>query len=556
MQTKEIIMQNLQIDLIELLKSDARFVNIDGKLLKATIVANALQLDAPLLKLLLSHPLFKKTFFTDIDGILIFDKIKFQTFVTSKQFLPDSYTSFKNKIGLMEGDDYLTTKGDVVLAWGYKDCVLEGGQTKDDAKSSEIFWNETLAPEQVDKLVAPKVLTGFKRHDKDGVHDVEELNDDDNFIVKGNNLQALHTLYQKFGGKVKLIYIDPPYNTGSDSFKYNDSFNHSTWLTFMKNRLEVARNMLREDGSIWISADDSEAHYLKVLCDEVFRRENFVANVIWEKKYAPQNDAKWLSDNHDHILLYAKNKEVWRLNLLPRTDEMNARYKNPDNDPRGDWMSDNLSVKTYSKANDFPITTPFGRVVNPPNGSCWRISKAKLQEMITDNRIWFGSDSEGVPRIKRFLSEVKDGMTPLTIWSHSDVGHNQDAKKEVLAFNNEDTFDTPKPERLIERIIHLSTKPNDLVLDYHLGSGTTAAVAHKMGRRYIGIEQMDYMDTITVPRLEKVIAGEQGGVSKAHNWQGGGSFVYCELLKDDNQIFIDKIQASNDEASLKACLKA
>ena len=281
---------------------------------------------------------------------------------------------------------------------------------------------------------------------------------------------------------------------------------------------------------MWITIDDNEAHYLKVLCDEVFGRGNFVSNAIWQKKYSPQNDAKWLSDNHDHILVYAKNKDIWRPNLLPRTDEMNVRYRNPDNDPRGDWKSGDLSVKTYNPNTDYPITTPTDRVVNPPDGYCWRVSKQKLEEMIKDNRIWFGESGNNVPSIKRFLSEVKNGITSMTIWTYDEVGHNQDAKKEVKQFNSKDVFDTPKPEKLLQRILHLATNPGDLVLDSVAGSGTTGAVAHKMGRRWIMVELGEHCHTHIIPRLQKVIDGtDQGGISKAVNWQGGGGFRYYRL---------------------------
>ena len=325
----------------------------------------------------------------------------------------------------------------------------------------------------------------------------------------------------------------------------------------MKNRLELARKLLREDGTIWISCDDHESHYLKVLADDIFNRDNFVNTVIWEKKYAPQNDAKWLSDNHDFILLYAKNKDIWRPNLLPRSVEMNARYKNPDNDPRGVWQSDNLSVKTYSANSDYPITTPSGRVVNPPKGYCWRLNKERFAEFVADNRIWFGEDGNNTPRIKRFLSEVKQGMTAMTIWKYTEVGHTQDAMKEVKSINSVSVFGTPKPERLIEHILTLATNEGDLVFDSFIGSGTTAAVAHKMGRRYIGVEQMDYIQDITVERLKKVLEGEQGGISKAQNWHGGGSFVYCELKEDANTL-INTIQNATEDTieSVKAAIYA
>lgn len=351
----------------------------------------------------------------------------------------------------------------------------------------------------------------------------------ENMIIKGDNLEALKALLPYYKGQVKCIYIDPPYNTGGAFEHYDDNLEHSQWLSLIYPRLELLRELLSEDGSIWISIDDDECHYLKVICDEVFGRKNFINNVIWEKKYGIQNDAKWLSDNHDHILCYAKNKEVWRPNLLPRTDEMNARYKNPDNDPRGNWMSDNLSVKTYNANSDFTIITPSGKSVNPPAGYCWRVSKETYVNMVKDNRIWFGKDGNGTPRIKRFLSEVKQGMVSRTIWNRVDVGDNDEAKKEIKVFNSDNVFGTPKPERLIQRILTLATNEGDLVLDSFLGSGTTCAVAQKMGRRYIGIEMGEQAITHCVPRMEAVIDGEQGGISKAINWNGGGGYTFYDL---------------------------
>ena len=363
-----------------------------------------------------------------------------------------------------------------------------------------------------------------------GFENLVGLSHHDNLLIHGDNLLALKALEQPYAGKVKCVFIDPPYNTGSAFTHYDDGVEHSLWLSLMRDRLEAIRTLLAEDGSLWITIDDNEAHYLKVLCDEVFGRGNFVANAIWQKKYAPQNDAKWLSDSHDHILIFAKNKNIWRPNLLPRTDDMNSLYKNPDKDPRGLWMSDNMSVKTYSSATDYPITTPSGRIVNPPSSRCWAFSKDKLAELIADNRIWFGTKGDGVPRIKRFLSEVQNGVVSKTIWLREDVGDNQDAKKEVKEFNNKSVFDTPKPERLIQRIFNLATHENDLILDSFAGSGTTGAVAHKMGRRWIMVELGDHCETHIVPRLKKVIDGEdQGGISKAVNWQGGGGFRYFRL---------------------------
>lgn len=350
-----------------------------------------------------------------------------------------------------------------------------------------------------------------------------------NMLIHGDNLLALKALEQEFTGKVKCIYIDPPYNTGAAFEHYNDNLEHSTWLSLMVPRLKILRSLLSDDGSIWISIDDDEGHYLKVLCDEIFGRRNFINTVIWEKKFSPQNDAKWLSDSHDFVLVYAKNKEIWRPNLLPRTEEMNNRYKNPDYDPRGLWTSGDVSVKTYNASTDYPITTPSGRVVNPPAGYCWRYSKEKFKELVLDNRIWFGSNGDNVPRIKRFLTDVKKGMTAMTLWKYKDVGHNQDARKEVVAFNSHSVFTTPKPERLIERILTLGSNEKDLVLDSFLGSGTTAAVAHKMGRRWIGIELGDHCYTHCIPRLKAVVDGEQGGISKTVSWEGGSGFKFYEL---------------------------
>lgn len=358
-----------------------------------------------------------------------------------------------------------------------------------------------------------------------------------NMLIHGDNLLALKALEQDYAGKVKCIYIDPPYNTGNAFEHYDDGVEHSLWLSLIKPRLDILRNLLSNDGSIWISIDDDESHYLKVLCDMVFGRNNFINNVIWEKKYSPQNDAKWLSDSHDHILVYAKSKELWRPNLLPRTAEMDKRYKNPDNDPRGNWKTSDLSVKRETAKDIYEITTPSGRVVLPPKGRSWSVGKDKFQELVDENRIWFGKNNDAVPQLKRFITDVKDGITSMTIWKYTEVGHNQDAKKEVIVFNNKNVFATPKPEKLMQRVLHLASNEGDLVLDSFLGSGTTAAVAHKMGRRFIGVELGEHAKTHCVPRLKQVVDGEQGGISKSVNWQGGGGFKFYtlapSLLKQD-----------------------
>ena len=499
---------------------------------------------------------------------MIYRKLKID-YISQKNFLDNSYTRFRNRIGLTIGGKFLRERVEVALVWPYKDCYLEGGQTKEEEKRKEIFFNEVLAQDEINRLFDPKVLTNFRRYMVDGEGPVTGFRRDENgvirenLIIKGNNLLALHTLKTQFRGKVKLIYIDPPYNTGNDSFGYNDRFNHSTWLTFMKNRLEAARTLLREDGSIWINIDDDEAHYLKVLSDEVFGRDNFVANVVWQKKYAAKSDTKFLSESHDHILCYAKNLDFFSVNRLPRTEEQKARYKNPDNDKRGVWTSGDLlrnEVRDYAV---FDIVSPSGKVHRPPTGTSWRFTKEKIQELIKENRIWFGQTGENVPRLKRFLSEVSDGVPATTWWSYKIAGHNDEAKKESKVLFDSDLFATPKPERLLQRIIHIATNPGDLVLDFFLGSGTTTAVAHKMGRQYIGIEQMDYIETIPVERLKKVIgkrvqkdgklfdelAYDQGGISKSVNWQGGGDFIYCELMKL-NQVFLERLQNAQDSEDM------
>lgn len=354
-----------------------------------------------------------------------------------------------------------------------------------------------------------------------------------NLIIKGDNLHALKALLPYYKGKVKMIYIDPPYNTGNTSWVYNDAMDapemkewlsknvdindlsrSDKWLCMMYPRLKLLNEFLREEGAIFVSIDDAEVGNLRLMMDSVFSPKNFVANVIWEKKFAPSNDATWFSDNHDHIICFAKNKDKWKPNLLSRTEEMNARYRNPDNDARGVWTSGDLSVKTYSASSDFEITTPSGRVVNPPAGSCWRISREKFEELRADNRIWFGEDGSNVPRLKRFLSEVQDGLTPVTIWKHTDVGHNQEAKQEsnqILA--GQSLFETPKPTRLIRRILEIATDKDDIIMDSFAGSGTTAHAviaqnAYDGGnRKFILVEMEDYAKTITTERVRRVVEG-------------------------------------------------
>ena len=514
--------------------------------------------DKDLLEAFISNETLKSNFTIDVAGNIIMQTNKLMELFEADEYWQDSYTKYSKKIGLTAGKKYIDESLDIVLDFPYKDTVLKASMSKedtdkDDLRPNEPFLNEVLAKEEIDVLLDKKILVNTKKYSNNGEREVDNFSEKDNLIMKGNNLLALHTLKNKFAGKVKLIYIDPPYNTGGDSFHYNDKFNHSTWLTFMKNRLEIACELLSNDGSLWINIDDDEAHYLKVLIDLVFGRENFLGNIIWKKKYSPQNDAKYFSDMHDHILVFAKNKEQFKINGLPRNSEMDSRYTNRDNDPRGVWKAADLSVRRITEKDRYPITTPSGRVVYPPEGRSWVLSKENFQKHLEDNRIWFGENGNNVPSVKKFLNEVKDTVTPQTIWDYSEVGHNQEAIQNLNKLFNESIFTTPKPERLLQRIIHIGSNEKDLVLDFFMGSATTQAVAHKMNRQYIGIEQMDYINKVSVPRLQKVIDGEQGGISEDVDWQGGGSFVYVELM-EKNRGFLKSIQDAETQTDLQKVL--
>ena len=353
-----------------------------------------------------------------------------------------------------------------------------------------------------------------------------------NMLIHGDNLLALRALEQDFAGQVKCIYIDPPYNTGSAFEHYDDNLEHSQWLNLMRPRLQILQNLLSDDGTIWISIDDDEQAYLRVLCDEIFGRSNYIETIIWQRAYSPVNLKKTISRSHDYILVYAKKlTKEYSLNKLPRSSEANDRYKNPDNDPRGVWKSTDSTAQAGhgTKSQFYVLTAPNGKKHNLTSGRCWVYTEEVMNKMIADNRIWFGADGNNVPAIKRFLSEVRDGIVPQTLWPYTEVGHTQEAKKEIKALQFDAIFDTPKPERLIQRIFHIATEPGDIVLDSFLGSGTTAAVAHKMGRRWIGVELGNHAYTHCAVRMQKVIEGEQGGISKAQNWKGGGGFKFYEL---------------------------
>ena len=391
----------------------------------------------------------------------------------------------------------------------------------------------TWIGKEIRPKLEPRILLEDAEKSYHATHRVSENDIFDNRLIRGDNLLALKALEQEFTGKVKCIFIDPPYNTGSAFEHYDDGVEHSIWLGLMRDRLEILRNLLSEDGSLWITIDDNEAHYLKVMCDEIFGRANFVANVVWQKKYTVANDAKWFSENHDHILIFAKNKEVWRPYRLERTSQMDQRYRNPDNHPKGVWKSTPLYAKRLGSEKEQAFSFQFknGVVWTPPKGTSPRFPAETLRQLDENDEIWFGADGKANPSRKTFLSELKiSGTPPATIWLHTDAGNNHEAREEVKCINTEDYFATPKPEKLMRRVLEIATNPGDLVLDSFAGSGTTGAVAQKMGRRWIMIELGEHCHTHIIPRLKKVIDGEdKGGITQTVNWKGGGGFRYYRL---------------------------
>ena len=585
-----------------LLKSNKKYISEKNEILKAKVYEDAVNINKELIELLLSDGKVRETYFTEINGVLVFDKQGFLNFLESKDFLPDSYTAFKNKIGLTDRNgNYLSDNDDVVLSFPYKDCVLVGGQDKDDQKREEKMYNEILAIEEISTLFSPKVLTNIKRFGKISSQSVSQsvsqhnvtFSENDNLIIKGNNLIALASLLKRYEGKVKCIYIDPPYNTGNDSFGYNDRFNHSTWLVFMKNRLELAKRLLSDDGVITVQCDDREQAYLKVLMDEIFGRENFlncVAIKMSESSGVKMNHAKnKFPKLKEYILIYVKPKfkgfiEIdkyketkWDLennifienltmeqrNLLinlemkkinSEEDEIIANdilkfskkislsekiktlsFENEEE--KKEWLFKN-SYRIIKTAGSSSLTTLVKKIKEIPNQDLAAAvsKKGVLFFYITD----FNRKSKQ-PRLQVIFADSNIFKNPCDFW--------QDVKT-TGAISDEGGVkfvNSKKPEKILYRLIKMITKPNDIILDFFLGSGTTAAVAHKMGRRYIGIEQMDYIENIAVKRLKKVIDGEQTGISKTVNWQGGGSFVYCEL-KENGQELINAIMSSDEKS--------
>ncbi|EJB36919.1 methylase [Helicobacter pylori NQ4161] len=511
---------------------------------KERLVTLILTADEKLLTFMLEHENandYKNAFFKMIANTLVFNEKALLECLETKE-LEKSFTRFKNKIGLYSQGGLIKSSELVVLNFPFKDNVLLGNAKDNSTKSNELFYHEILHKNEIDTLLCKKALCRFEMH---GEGDLENALKDKNtnYLIKGNNLIALHSLKKKFAKKVKCIYIDPPYNTGNDSFNYNDNFNHSSWLVFMKNRLEAAREFLSDDGVIFVQCDDNEQAYLKVLMDEIFLRENFVASISWKQFHSVKNDAANFSKNIEYILCYCKN---FSKNLISNEpfDKSNS-YKLKDEN--GFYKLDPVWAKS---GNNFsPYTFLNGKTWSPPSGTFWRYSIGTLKDMEQNNRIVFNGKN---PMAKRYLSEVAEGRKSSTFWDGSEVGYNLNGDAEIKQlFNGNKVFNNPKPEALISRILEISTNENDLVLDFFAGSGTTCAVAHKMKRRYIGIEQMDYIETITKERLKKVIEGEQGGISKKCGFKGGGSFVYAELKEVNLEIKKQILNANSASECLK-----
>lgn len=588
-------MDNLHLvrELETLLRNDSRYTTEDGTPLKNRIVEDALALRPELLRHLLGHPKLRAHFFADVDGLAVFDKVKFQRFVMNKQFLADSYTAFKNRIGLTTDDGrFLSDSREVVLSWPYKDCLLEGGQTKEDAKRDETFWNETLAPEEVARLTEPKALTAFRRYDKDGAHEVEQVSLADNLVIKGNNLLVLHSLKKKYSGRVKLIYLDPPYyftaSKKEDTFNYNSNFKLSTWCSFMKSRLEIARELLSEDGAIFVQISDDGVAELHLIMKEVFNKngENNFINKITIKTKSPSGFASvnpGVFETAEYILAFAKHKSRWKFHQQYVESSYDANYKfcvTNINEPCSIWkiervkelVAQSLGFKNSQEALNNTNKHVFYMMV--ADYALENRDKVFRLTAVNDN-----AAQEVVE--KRDESKDRQGKI-LKIERKDDVLYLLDGqelsfyKKKVRSIDGELCpsiqlsniwIDTPyegiakeggvklkggkKPEKLIRRIVELASNEGDLILDFFAGSGTTAAVAQKLKRHFITCDQLDSQVDMCLQRLRSVVAGDKTGISKAVGWQGGGSFVYCELAKANMQ-FAEEIERATNSAMLKA----
>lgn len=557
----------------EVLKTNSKYISDDGKLLKAMVYSDVMTMDKELLSLLLTNEKIKERFFMDVNGTLIFDKQGFAWFIESKEFLPDSYTRYTNKIGLTNGGDFISKSNDVVLDFPYKDCVLEGGQDKEDQKRKEIFYNETIASDEISKMLAPKVFTNAKRYTKYGVEENITFDENDNLIIKGNNLIALSSLLKRYEGKVKCIYIDPPYNTGADSFGYNDSFNQATWLLFMKNRLELAKRMLSDNGVILIQISFHQYPYLRILADEVFSQGKHLLdfNTLVRHPERSLTGDKEFNDVVEYTLVYSKNPSY----KMPK-----MRIEKTDDDYQYDFVLSgepkeilNLGGKSVSVY--YPEQVDISRSTGHIGGLKSMSIRGSIREKNSSGRFYVAYLEPLIGKYPKgtifTVPEMGDDGNPYRIFElpkgnnkngfyypgkpiSSDVTLKPypnflDFVQQYNLVNDEGNVsfrNGKKPEEYISYYLDIFSSKDDLILDFQLGSGTTCAVAHKMNRRYIGIEQMNYIRDISSERLKNVIDGEQGGISESFNWQGGGSFVYCELLENAS-ILTEKIQSASEE---------
>jgi adenine-specific DNA-methyltransferase len=514
-------------ELINTFKTHKYQVDVNNDVFIEKVIDDVVHQREALIKLMLSNETLKNTFFKKIADAFVFNAKALIEVLSAENRYLESRTTYSQSIGLTKKDDFIKTNDDVVLSFPFKDTVFVGGQEKDDEKSNENFLQNTINSNEIVRLFEPKVMTNIKRYSKDKVESNPNITINDNLIIKGNNLLALHSLLDKadgealYRGKVKLIYIDPPYNTGNDSFNYNDNFSHSTWLTFMKNRLEVAREFLSDDGVIFIQCDDNEQAYLKVLMDEIFGRNEFLTCVVWRKTDNQANIGN-IARVKEYIFAYSNNSNIFKFNKIELSTKAKNEYSYEDK--FGLFRRKNILDKSRGKRT-YKIEAPSGDILFGP----WMIDEEEFKELDKQGKIYWANNK--TPYGKKYLHEAK-GQIPNDLWG-IEVGSNQQGAKHIEQLFNERKFAFSKPEGLIQRIIEISTQKGDLVMDYHLGSGTTCAVAHKMGRRYIGIEQMDYIEEVAVERMKKVIEGEQGGISKSVDWKGGGEFVYMELKELD-----------------------
>ena len=597
-------MTNFGETLIKLIKQDSRFIDENNEIIRSEVVNSALKADKQLITLFLTNKDVKEKFFSEIKGYWVFETNKFIDYIQDKNFLNDSYTKYANKIGLAIGDKLLKERSETALIFPFKDCILEGGQTKQEERRKEIFFNEILAQDEIDRLFDKKVLTNFKKYTTKGEEQVKDFKRNkkgmitDNLIIKGNNLLAMHSIKDQFVGKIKLIYIDPPYNTGNDSFGYNDRFNHSTWLTFMKNRLEIARDLLNDEGVIFVQCDDNEEAYLKVLMDEIFQRSNHLITISVSRSSAAGHKTVNPSPINvvDYILMYAKEKSKFdykrdKAYIKSDYDEMYSLYVENKDDNPDKWKISKVeevvakklgykNVKEAKKQSNFKKAVADFALENAKN--IFEYTGINYSGVSKETQTTFDKSKANPDKIfyiKRDKEDdiyLKDGRR-MTFYNnkarkidgeltHSkiltnfwdDISWNGIADEGGVRLNK-----GKKPEKLLKRIIEISTDIGDIVLDYHMGSGTTCAVAHKMGRQYIGIEQLEYEENGSVIRLRNVIGKEksngrlssiivdydESGISKVANWKGGGEFIYCELAKY-NENFVEKINKAETMATL------